>query len=118
MRQKKSSFSVVCTTLAKRTDAFKMANAILQARLAACAQITRIHSVYHWQAKIHSAPEYLLQFKTHVALVPELMKFIKKHHPYQVPEIVALPMKAIDTDYANWIVAETKPRKAKNEIKC
>ena len=108
MKPKPISLVIVNTTVATKAEAHKLADAILESRLAACVQFTPIHSVYRWKGKLESTPEYLLLAKTRAAHTADLMAFIKRHHPYEVPEILAAPVTAAYGKYREWIEEETR----------
>jgi len=97
----------VLTTVTGAAQARKLARAIVAARLAACVQTFPIHSTYWWQGKIESATERLAVAKTDEKLAPRLMRFIRKHHPYQLPEIVVVPLAGGLKEYLAWIRQET-----------
>lgn len=108
MKPKPPALAVVNTTVAGKADAQKLADAIVRSRLAACVQFAPIHSVYRWKGKLESTPEYLLLAKTRLSLVPDLMAFIKRRHPYEVPEILAAPVLDVHAPYRDWVASETK----------
>ena len=97
----------VQTTLATAGAAAELAHMILDARLAACVQQYPIQSMYHWQGKQENTAEIALTAKTRAALAAPLMDFIRQHHPYQVPEILALPVLDSLPAYRDWVYAET-----------
>jgi len=98
----------VFTTVEKREDADRIASTVLNSRLAACAQILGpIHSTYWWKGKVEEAGEWLLMMKTRQDLFAALEKEIRTVHPYEVPEIIALPIVAGSVPYLEWIQAET-----------
>ena len=99
----------VFTTVEKREDADRIASTVVNSRLAACAQILGpIHSTYWWKGKVEEAGEWLLMMKTRQDLFSALEKEIRTVHPYEVPEIIALPIVAGSVPYLEWIEAETK----------
>lgn len=100
-------YVVVTTTVAKKTDAQKLARLILESRLAACVQCERIESVYRWKGKIESAAEFRLTAKTRAALVAPLQTFIRANHAYELPEIVVTPIVAGLPPYLEWVATET-----------
>lgn len=108
MKRQSTSLVIVNTTVASKADARKLAGAIVASRLAACVQYLPIHSVYRWKGKLESNPEYLLWAKTRLALTADLMAFIKRRHPYTMPEILAAPVAAAYGKYREWVAAETK----------
>ncbi len=81
----------------------ELVNTILEARYAACVNIIpKISSHYHWQGKIESSSEDLLVIKTSRALFAKLEQCIKTHHPYDVPECVAIEPNEISDRYLDW----------------
>ena len=84
---------------------------LIEARLAACVNILpRVQSIYRWEGKVESSTEIPLFIKSTAAAYPALEKAIRERHPYQVPEIIALPVTRGLPDYLNWVVAETLQR--------
>ncbi|NPA06226.1 MAG: divalent-cation tolerance protein CutA [Chloroflexi bacterium] len=99
----------VVTTVERREDAERLVQAIINQRLAACAQILGpMQSTYWWQGKVETATEYLIIFKSRTEIYPALEAAIKAAHPYQVPEILAVPVVAGNPDYLAWLRAETR----------
>jgi periplasmic divalent cation tolerance protein len=99
----------VFTTVEKREDADRIASAVVHKRVAACAQIVGpIHSTYWWKGKVEEAVEWLCMMKTRKDLFSALEKEIRNVHPYEVPEIIALPIVAGSPPYLQWIEAETQ----------
>jgi len=93
----------VVTTVASRKDARSLARAIVEARLAACAQISRIESVYTWKGAIETGKEYHILFKTLDEHYAAVERAILDLHPYEVPAIHAFPMMRVAPAYAAWI---------------
>lgn len=94
----------VFTTTEKREDADKIASTLVEKKLAACVQIVGpITSTYRWKGKIETAQEWLCLLKTRSDLYPELEKAIKDLHPYETPEIIAVPILAGSQDYLQWL---------------
>ncbi|MFQ5600355.1 MAG: divalent-cation tolerance protein CutA [Candidatus Krumholzibacteriia bacterium] len=92
--------------------ATRIATALLKQRLCACAQtFGPITSRYHWKGKIDSAREWLLLLKTPPAHVEALEREVVRLHPYDVPEILALPVQGGYPPYLDWLRRETtRPR--------
>ena len=85
-----------------------IALAVVEARLAACVNILpRVQSIYRWQGRIESATEIPLLIKSTAASYPALEQAIRTLHPYEIPEIVALPITAGLPAYLNWVAEET-----------
>ena len=103
-----TEYGVVTTTFSDPEVGRKLADALLEKRLAACVQTLPIHSAYRWKGAIQREPETLMLIKTTTALYPEVEAFIRDHHPYEVPEILFLPVAFGFAGYLSWIGAETK----------
>jgi periplasmic divalent cation tolerance protein len=98
----------VTTTVDNIAAAQALARGAVDARAAACAQVGGpITSVYRWQGRIETAPEWVVVFKTTTDRYPELERYIRENHSYEVPEIVCMPVTAGNPAYLAWIVAET-----------
>lgn len=104
----KTALSVVQTTVASRREARRLAGLMVKARLAACVQIMPIHSTYRWHNKVEQSAEWLLAAKTQSARTKALMAFIRRHHPYEVPEIMAMSVTQVLPAYRQWMLRETK----------
>ena len=100
-------FGIVLTTVATPDDARRLADGLLDQRLAACVQTLAIQSAYRWKGAIQREPEQLLLIKTRAALYPAVEAYLRAHHPYELPEIVRLPIAAGSPDYLRWLAAET-----------
>jgi len=82
----------------------ELANSLIDARLAACVNISApSQSVYRWQGETESAEEILLNIKTLAKHYQRLEQHIRQRHPYQVPEIIALPVTQGLPDYLKWV---------------
>jgi periplasmic divalent cation tolerance protein len=94
----------VTTTLPDRAAADDLAAHIIDERLAACAQVLGpVSSTYHWEGRTERAAEWYCHLKTTVERLPALQARIRELHPYEVPEIVAVPIMWADADYLRWI---------------
>ena len=99
----------VVTTTENKDDAEKIAKALVGKRLAACVQLVGpIVSTYWWKDDIETEQEWLCHIKTHERLYHETEKSIKEIHPYETPEIIALPIVAGSDDYLKWLSRELK----------
>lgn len=104
---------VLCNAPPEKAEA--IARAVLDARLAACVNIVPgVVSLYWWQGAICKDAEATLLIKTRAELLPALTDAIRAAHPYEVPEIIALPIAPGEGNeaYHAWVVAETLPRGA------
>ncbi len=94
----------VTTTLPDREGAHRLGRRLVEERLAACAQVVGpVSSVYWWHEEVETAAEWYCHLKTTVGRVPELMSRIRELHPYETPEIIALPVAEGDREYLKWI---------------
>jgi periplasmic divalent cation tolerance protein len=100
--------SEITTTVATEKDAIKMADAIVGSGLAACVQFWPIRSVYRWRGKIESGREFRLSCKTRATRVSALIEFIRVHHSYEVPEVMATTIEGGLPAYLKWIDQETR----------
>lgn len=95
---------IVFTTLANQEQAIALAHKIVEAKLAACVQILPpMISVYSWKDEIEKDSEVLLLIKTLPEKYDELEKFISENHPYEIPEIVAIPAEKVSEGYLDWM---------------
>lgn len=95
---------VVLSTCATEADAERLARALVDGRLAACVSVVPgVRSFYHWKGAVDSAVEFQLIIKTSRDLFPALRIEIEKLHPYEVPELLALPVVAGAENYLNWM---------------
>jgi periplasmic divalent cation tolerance protein len=95
---------VVFMTAANREEAGRLAETLVEKRLAACVQILpEMESVYRWQGKVERQREVLLIAKTIRSKFEELEKEVRARHSYETPEIVALPLTAGSRPYLEWL---------------
>ena len=100
---------LVITNCPDEETANRIALAVVEAKLAACVNILpRVQSIYRWQGVVESAAEVPLLIKTTAAAYPALEAAIRESHPYDVPEIIALPITAGLPAYLTWLAAETR----------
>lgn len=99
---------LVITNLPDATSAGKLARQIVEARAAACVnQLAPCASTYRWKGDIETATEVPLLIKTTMAAYPRLEKLIREAHPYELPEIIAVPVDAGLPAYLSWVDEET-----------
>ncbi len=100
-------FITVLTTASSREEADRIANLLLELRLAGCVQIVEnVRSKYWWEGKIEESQEFLLLIKTTKEQFERVERTIKSVHTYEVPEIVALPIVKGSSDYLEWLKGE------------
>ena len=99
---------VVCTTLPAGADAAAFGRTLVEQRLAACVSAqSAVRSVYRWRGDVETDDEQQLLIKTSRARVERLIERIRELHPYDVPEIVVLPIVGGGRDYLDWVRAST-----------
>ena len=95
---------VVLTTAGSVDEANKIADALVQRRLAACVNVVGpISSVYRWKEKVEHAQEWLLLIKTTAGMVDAASDALKELHSYELPECVALAVESGSEAYLEWI---------------
>lgn len=100
---------IVLTCLPDRASAEMLAADLVENRLAACVNILQpCRSIYRWKGAVESAEEVPLLIKTTETRYPALEAAIRERHPYEVPEIVAVPVENGLQDYLAWLAAETR----------
>ena len=103
MTPEKNGYCVVLCTCPTDETADRLAQSLVENRLAACVQIAPIRSFYTWKGAIHRDEERLLLIKARTVLYRQIEDFITRNHPYEVPEIVRVPVEAGLDKYLNWI---------------
>ena len=99
---------LVFTNLPDAQSAAKLARQIIETRVAACVnQLAPCASTYRWQGNIDYATEVPLMIKTTRGAYPRLEKLIVEAHPYELPEIIAVPLTAGLPEYLSWVDKET-----------
>jgi periplasmic divalent cation tolerance protein len=98
-----NGLGVVLVTASSEQEAKAIATTLIEAKLAACVNITPVHSFYIWEGKINSDPEWQLIIKTALDKFAELSEKVRELHSYSVPEIIALPIVAGSEAYLHWL---------------
>lgn len=105
-----AKYLMVLSTSPDLMTAEKIANELVVDYLAACVQIIpAVKSFYRWQGKLDNSEEYLMLIKTVADKYDEIESKIKSLHPYELPEIIAVPITTGSSDYLSWIDDNTKP---------
>ena len=96
---------MVFVTCGSATEATRVAEALVEKRLAACVSMlqTPVKSIYRWKSKVERAKEVLLVAKSSRRNFPALVWEVKKIHSYETPEIIALPIVAGSVEYLRWM---------------
>lgn len=103
-----SEILLVITNLPDVDSAEKIAIKIIESNTAACVnQLSPCTSTYRWDGRIERASEVTLLIKTTQAAYPCLEALIRAHHPYELPEIIAVPVSAGLPEYLDWVSQET-----------
>lgn len=104
-----SEYIQVVTTTERQEDAQQIARMLVESRLAACVQIVGpIVSTYRWQGKIEAAQEWQCWAKSRRGLYEEIEQAIRRIHPYEVPEILAMAVLGGNASYLEWVTKETQ----------
>lgn len=103
-----TEYCLVLNTCPDENTAQELAKYLLQQRLAACVNILpKATSVYAWQGEIHTDAEVILLIKTQADRYAALEQALEIQHPYEVPEIIALPIQQGSVPYLDWIKQHT-----------
>jgi periplasmic divalent cation tolerance protein len=100
--------SLLYVTCASEEEAIKIGSAVVEERLAACANVLgRTTSIFRWEGKVQRESEVALILKSRTELVERVTRRVKELHSYAVPCVVALPIGAGNPDFLKWIDDET-----------
>ncbi|HVN97483.1 MAG TPA: divalent-cation tolerance protein CutA [Syntrophorhabdaceae bacterium] len=98
----------IVTTADERGVIQRIGEELVEKKLVACAQIVGpIRSIYRWKGKVEQTDEWLLLMKSKSSLYPVIEDEIKRLHPYEVPEIIAIGLSRGLPEYMNWVAEET-----------
>lgn len=101
-------YIMVLTTCNSSETSSLIAETLISNKLAACVNIIKgVESVYQWQGKIEHDKEILLIIKTRESLFSQVEQSIQELHSYELPEIIAVPIKTGEKNYLNWIQSAT-----------
>ena len=104
-----SPVTLVLTTLPDQESARQLARLLVEERLAACVNVlAHCHSVYFWEGALQENGEVPLIIKSTPERYNELESFLREHHPYEVPEILAVDPEQGLSEYLAWVVRETQ----------
>ena len=98
---------MLVSTYPNKKSISKIANKLVQEKLVACVNMTKISSVYSWQGRIENADEFLAIFKTTQKNKAKVKNEIKITHPYKVPEIAEIQINSINKPYLDWLIDST-----------
>jgi periplasmic divalent cation tolerance protein len=104
---------VILVTCHNRVQARKIAEHLVEAKLAACVNVTsHVESIYRWKGKVHADREYLLVIKTRRGNFRAVKAAVCALHSYENPEVIALPIVEGSPDYLQWIDESVEPPRA------
>ncbi|CAD2106237.1 cutA, putative [Plasmodium vinckei brucechwatti] len=110
MGDNNNPFVAVYVTTPSKEVAESISNILLNEKLASCINIIPgILSLYHWKGEIAKDNEFLMMIKTKKHLFDQIVKTVKSNHPYEVPEVISVPIQQGSSDYLNWISDSVKP---------
>lgn len=99
---------VIQTTCASKKEAKKIAKILVQEKLAACVQLSKINSLYSWENKLCVDKEVLLSIKTKKENFKKIQRKIKENHSYDLPEIIAIQITNASKEYLQFIEGNTQ----------
>jgi len=104
-----TKFIMIKTTTEKIFDAEKISNTLVSEKLAACVQVIGpVISTYSWKENIEKTEEFILLIKTSEELKNSVEKRIKEIHPYELPELLVIPILDGSKEYLNWLKCNIK----------
>ena len=108
-RHESEGLAVVLVTVPNQETAMKIAHGLVSGRLAACVNVLpSVTSVYEWKGEVTQDSELLCIAKTRPSLLADLARWVQEHHPYEVPEVVALDAAFVHKPYLAWALEATK----------
>ena len=100
---------LVLTTVPDTATAERIAQVLVEARLAACVNVLPgVESIYRWQGAVTRSAELQLLIKTTTERYASVEEAIRMHHPYDVPEVIAVPVDTASSTYLRWLFEETR----------
>ncbi len=104
IKEEDVSHVVVLVTVDKKDEALKISEAVVKEGLAACCNVVEgVSSIFTWEGDLDKAAECLMIIKTRADLFEKLKQKVEQLHPYDVPEIIAMPVVAGNKAYLEWI---------------
>jgi periplasmic divalent cation tolerance protein len=104
---------VIVSTYPDKKSISRVAHIVVERKLAACVNYTKINSIYAWKGEVEDVKEFLALFKTTKESKQKLKEEIAKSHPYKVPEIVEIRMDNVNLPYMKWLKESTWRSKSK-----
>ena len=106
---------IILSTFPDEKSSISLAKKLINKKLCACINLTKVRSLYNWNNKLEDQEEYLVLFKTTTSTVEELKSNIKRAHPYEVPEIVEIRMNKVSKSYLSWLAESTNKIEKKKQ---
>jgi periplasmic divalent cation tolerance protein len=112
MKPRRGQSRMVIVTCANAAEARRIAQSVVDKRLAACANIlgAPVQSIYRWKGRVERAAEVIMLLKTTAKYLRQLENEVKRLHSYDVPEFIAVPIVAGSNDYLKWIADSVSAR--------
>jgi periplasmic divalent cation tolerance protein len=102
--------SLVMTSVGTEQQAVEISEELIARRLATCINIVPcLRSIYRWKGKVCEDTEYLLLIKTPEKLFEQVSSAIREYHSYELPEILAIPVTAAETNFHQWVLQMVEP---------
>ncbi len=102
--------SLVMTSVGTEQQAVEISEELITRRLATCINIVPcLRSIYRWKGKVCEDTEYLLLIKTPEKLFEQVSSAIREYHSYELPEILAIPVTAAETNFHQWVLQMVEP---------
>jgi periplasmic divalent cation tolerance protein len=106
---------IILSTFPDEESSILLAKELINKKLCACINLTKVRSLYNWKNKLEDQEEYLVLFKSTTSTVEELKSNIKRAHPYEVPEIVEIRMNKVSKSYLSWLAESTNKIEKKKQ---
>jgi len=106
--KKRDTYIIVYSTFPDLKTTKKIISGLITHKFAACGNILKLHSIYTWKGTVERNPEYGAFIKTKKKNYKDVETYIKKHHPYEVPEIVCWSIEKGLPAYMDWVSEVTK----------
>jgi periplasmic divalent cation tolerance protein len=95
---------LILVTTGARDDAERLGEALVVEHLAACCSVVpTVHSIYYWEGQLQREHEALLLVKTLESRAGDVQEFVRTHHPYELPEMLQVPIEGGYSPYLNWL---------------
>jgi len=98
---------IIISTYPNKKSITLIANELVEKKIVACVNFTKISSIYSWKGKIENSSEFIAIFKTTYKNKKLLKEKIKESHPYQTPEIAEIEISSINQSYLKWLIDST-----------